>query len=521
MTKRTQFRRTQLQFHQRSAKNAVPRRTQFQEGTGRSVLISFLIAFLLMAHAHADPDASCGATLTPTMPEGAVEIPAAPGALAAAIVSHGPNTAFFLRAGVHAGNAEMRPKTGAVIVGEAGAILDGENTAKHCFLHDPGVIPYAIPAPRYVVALRNLVIRNYAPPDQECAVMAESTGLGWNRALSDPGDGNGWLIDHCTFASNRAGGLFLGSASTARNCLASANGQVGFKATGRNAQLLDCRSTGNNPDRQFNYFVEAGGVKCWNAKDLLIEGGEYDHNGGFGVWTDYAWDGIVIRNARFHDNLRAGISIEMTVGAEIARCEFSHNDTDGMAGRIPPAFRPWDKSPASGPDLWTGEVFLFDACASGTLANRDAQAAQTFTGKTWIHNNRIANGGGGIIILYQDRGSVAPFAQMQGNKEGPIAGLGGIVIEENDIDCAGYAGAVNILVNRDYADAGGSWGPIPAAQAKKEFEAPIHRHNRYSGNARFCVPKAAIRGGGDNVWDWNDRADVDLAQWREVGKDRR
>ncbi|MCX7015070.1 MAG: right-handed parallel beta-helix repeat-containing protein [Candidatus Sumerlaeota bacterium] len=486
-----------------------------------NVLISFLIAFVFVTHAHAGPDPSYGATLTPAMPEGAVEIPAAPGALAAAIVSHGPHTTFFLRAGVHTGNAEMRPKTGSVIIGEAGAILDGGNVAKHCFQHDPGVIPYAASAPRYVVTLRNLVVRKYAPPDQQCAVMAEGSGMGWGKALSDAADRNGWLVDHCAFVSNRAGGLFLGSASTARNCLASANGQVGFKATGRRAELLDCRSTGNNPDRQYNYFVEAGGVKCWSAKDLLVECGEYDHNGGFGLWTDYTWDGNVIRNASFHDNLRAGVSIEMTVGAEIAQCEFRHNDTDGMAGRIPPAFRPWDKSPASGPDLWTGEIFLFDACASGTLANRDAQAVQTFTGRTWIHNNRIANGGGGIVMLYQDRGGVTPSAVLQGSKDGPIAGLRGIVIEDNDIDCSGYAGSVNILANRDYSDAGGSWGPIPAAQAKEEFEAPIHRHNRYSESARFCVPKAAMRGGGDSVWDWNDRADVDLSQWQEMGKDRR
>ena len=465
-----------------------------------------------------------GATLAPPKPAGAVIVPASKGALAAAIASHGTNTTFFLKAGVHTGNGEMRPRAGSAFIGEAGAVLDGENVAPRCFKHDPGVIPYSASAPRYVVTLRNLVIRNYAPPDQECAVMAEGTGRGWQRVLSDPADRNGWLLDHCTFTANRAGGAFLGSASTARNCLASRNGQLGFKATGRRVRFLACRSTANNPARTFNYFWEAGGMKCWNVKDLLIDGGEYDHNGGFGVWTDYAWDGNVIRNARFHDNLRAGITVEMTIGVEVTGCTLSRNDADGIAGTIPSAFRPWDKSPKSGPDLRTGEIFLFNASGTGTYVDAATKAAHPFTGKTRIHGNHIRSGNGGVLCLYQDRGGINPLgAQMQGSRNGPVSGLGGILVENNEIACvAGYAAGVNTLVNRDYKDAAGSWGPIPAAQAKTQYQAAVYRRNRYSGSRlTFCVPKAAATQGGSaaSVWDWNERTDVDLAKWRALGHD--
>lgn len=462
-----------------------------------------------------------GAILTPAKPPGAVTVPATRAALAAAIASHGPNTTFFLKAGRHTGNNELRPKTGSVFIGEAGAVLDGENTAIYCFKHDIGVIPYSPAAPRYVVTLRNLVIRNYASPDQECAVMVEGTGQGWQNVLTDPADRNGWLLDHCTFTQNRAGGLFLGSASTARNCLAKSNGQLGFKATGRKVRFLACRSTANNPERKFNYFWEAGGMKCWNVRDLLIEGGEYDHNGGFGVWTDYAWDGNVIRSANFHDNLRAGITIEMTIGAEVTGCTLSRNDTDGIAGNIPAAFRPWDKSPRSGSDLRTGEIFLFNGSGTGTYSHPATKASYPFKGKTWIHSNVITNGNGGVVTLYQDRGSIDPLgAQMQGSSNGPVSGLGGIVIEDNQIHCvAGYAAGLNTLVNRDYKDAAGSWGPIPATQARTQYQAALYRRNRYSGNLVFCVPKAVTApGGSDNVWNWNDRADVDLAKWRALGK---
>ena len=464
-------------------------------------------------------DGPYGAVLAPDMPVGAVVVPAVEGALAKALGSHGTDTVFYLKSGVHTENGEMRPKAGSVFVGEAGVILDGKNVTPRCFIHDTGVLPYTASARRYVVTLRNLVVRNYCSADQECALMAPDSGQGWTRALSDPGDRNGWLLEHCTFSSNRAGGACLGSASTARSCLFADNGQLGVKACGRNVQLLACRSTRNNVDRKFNYFWEAGGTKFWCVKDLLVDGGEYDHNGGFGLWFDYVWDGNVVKNASFHDNLRPGISIEMAAGVEVTGCRLSRDDLDGLSGEIPAAFRPWDKSPKSGPDLWSGEIMLFNACAAGTYVDPDTKVSYSFSSKTWIHGNTIVDGGGGILCQYQDRASIDPMNQGQGSDNGPVAGLVGIVVEDNTIACrAGRAAIVTTLPNRDYQDASGSWGPIPTAQAQVQYEGTLFRLNRYPGNATFRVPKAAATGGSNNIWDWNDRADIDFAKWRSLGK---
>ncbi len=462
---------------------------------------------------------SYGATLRPKMPVGAVVVSAEEGALAKAIDSHGTDTVFYLEAGVHTKNGEMRPKAGSVFVGEAGAIIDGENTRAKCFIHDVGVIPYEASAPQYVVTLRNLVVRNYCSADQECAVMVHDSGQGWPRVLSDPGDRNGWLLEHCTFTTNRAGGAYLGSASTARKCLFSNNGQIGVKACGRNVRLLNCRSTRNNVDRKFNYMWEAGGTKFWGVKDMLVDGGVYDHNGGFGLWFDYVWDGNVVKNARFHHNLRPGLSIEMAAGVEVTGCTFSNDDLDGLSGEIPAAFRPWDKSPKSGPDLWSGEIMLFNGCAGGTYIDPATNISHSFSSKTWIHGNTIIDGGGGILCQYQDRGGVDPINQVKGSKNGPTAGLVGVVIEDNTISCkAGCAAIITTLPNRDYKDASGAWGPIPAAQAEAQYHGPVFRRNRYSGNVIFRVPKAALKGGSTDIWQWNDRADIDLAKWRSLGK---
>lgn len=121
-----------------------------------------------------------GATLALKMPIGAVVVPAEEGALAKAIQSHGTDTVFYLKTGVHIGNGEMLPKSGSMFVGEAVSILDGGNETAKCFIHDGSMIPYTASAKRYVVTLRNLVFRNYASADQECAVMAPDTGQRWS-----------------------------------------------------------------------------------------------------------------------------------------------------------------------------------------------------------------------------------------------------------------------------------------------------------------------------------------------------
>jgi hypothetical protein len=108
--------------------------------------------------------------------------------------------------------------------------------------------------------------------------------------------------------------------------------------------------------------------------------------------------------------------------------------------------------------------------------------------------------------------------QMAGSQNGPAAGLAGIVVEGNSIHCsAGYSAGVNVLANRDYKDAAGSWGPIAEEEAAAQFRAPVFRNNRYSGVLRFSVPAAALKAGG-GVWEWNRRATTDLAGWRSLGK---
>ena len=192
----------------------LPMPSQFLKRTPVAVFLLLTLSFCFSSSAdnaaeakkEVEAPAAFGASLTSSVPDGAVVVPASSGALAAMIDSHGAGTTFFLEAGVHTVNGVMRPKAGSVFVGEAGAILDGGNDTTHCFVHDAGLLADSDRSPRYVVTLRNLVIRNYASADQECAVNIPDTGQGWSKVLTDAGDRTGWLLDHCTFTSNRAGG---------------------------------------------------------------------------------------------------------------------------------------------------------------------------------------------------------------------------------------------------------------------------------------------------------------------------
>jgi len=87
----------------------------------------------------------------------------------------------------------------------------------------------------------------------------------------------------------------------------------------------------------------------------------------------------------------------MAAGVEVTGCTLSGDDRDGLSGEIPAAFRPWDKSPKSGPDLWSGEIMLFNGCAAGTYVDPLTKVSYSFSSKTWIHDNTIVGGGGGIL----------------------------------------------------------------------------------------------------------------------------
>ena len=77
----------------------------------------------------------------------------------AAVNAHPEGTKFVIKAGVHR-RQSIRPKSGMSFVGEAGAVLDGENATAQAF---------AAYGARNVT-VRGLRITNYAPPNLSAAI---------------------------------------------------------------------------------------------------------------------------------------------------------------------------------------------------------------------------------------------------------------------------------------------------------------------------------------------------------------
>ena len=73
---------------------------------------------------------------------------------------------------------------------------------------------------------------------------------------------------------------------------------------------------------------EAGGFKAV-THDVVVEGNEFDHNAGSGIWFDIGSSGIVIRDNRVHDNLRVGIFVEISSDVRVTANTVWSNGREG------------------------------------------------------------------------------------------------------------------------------------------------------------------------------------------------
>ena len=87
-------------------------------------------------------------------------------------------TTFYLRAGVHRRQTVV-PKSSNRFIGEAGAVLDGENVTALAFS--------TITARSSGVTIKGLTIRNYASGSRREPYRAMVAPVGWSRTISSTG----------------------------------------------------------------------------------------------------------------------------------------------------------------------------------------------------------------------------------------------------------------------------------------------------------------------------------------------
>jgi parallel beta-helix repeat protein len=234
---------------------------------------------------------------TPTPVDGVAIRPGE--SIQAAVDGHGAGTTFVVKAGVHRRQTVV-PKDGMTFVGEAGAVLDGENAVAHAFRGDVKVARD--------VTIRNLEIRNYYNPLQSGAI-----DVGGDTGSS------GWVIENCNIHHNYSGGIRTGDRMVIRGNNIHHNGQIGIKGGG-DGMLVEGNEIAYNNTRDViitERFWEAGGTKFVKTRNLVVRNNYVHHNIEDGLWFDIDNIYALVEGNRIVGNTRSGIHWEISYDAVI------------------------------------------------------------------------------------------------------------------------------------------------------------------------------------------------------------
>lgn len=217
-----------------------------------------------------------------------------PGENIQSVVNGSPiGTVFVLKAGVHA-RQSIRPRDGMTFIGEAGAVLDGENATPRAFVGED----------TKNVTVRGLRITRYMPP--------ETTG-----AL-DAIDSTGWVvenneIDNNTNGAARAYGIQIGSSMIVRGNRIHHNGWVGIDGYKAVDTLIEGNEIYANPPTWFKDTIgEAANIKLYDCGRITIRN-NFVHDSPFrGIWVDTMQPDVTIEGNRVVNHGEAGIWYEVS-----------------------------------------------------------------------------------------------------------------------------------------------------------------------------------------------------------------
>jgi parallel beta-helix repeat protein len=231
---------------------------------------------------------------TAVSPAGVARVTVRPGdSIQGAVDAHPAGTSFLIGSGVHR-RQTVRPKDGMSFIGEAGAILDGEQVTGQAFVADG----------TRQVTVRGLRITRYVPPNLNAAV--------------DGGGSDGWLvegneIDHNGNIDRRAYGLRIGNNWIVRNNSIHHNGWVGIEGYRAVGALIEGNDVYANPAAAFTDAVgEAANIKLYGCGRIVIRG-NYVHDSPFrGIWLDRSQPDMTIEHNRVANHGEAGIWYEVS-----------------------------------------------------------------------------------------------------------------------------------------------------------------------------------------------------------------
>lgn len=108
------------------------------------------------------------------------------------------------------------------------------------------------------------------------------------------------------------------------------NGMLGAGATYADGlRVLGIRVRHNNTER-FNYSPVAGGLKVDRSRGILVRDSEFSNNAGTGLWLDESSYRIRVANSTMRNNLKHGLSLEISARAVVGDTVITGNAGDGI-----------------------------------------------------------------------------------------------------------------------------------------------------------------------------------------------
>jgi hypothetical protein len=247
-----------------------------------------------------------GVNDTPELATSSTQVTISPGqSIQAKVNAYPAGTQFLIKAGTYYGQTVI-PKSGNVFVGEAGAVLDGQNGKAYAF--DGTHKPY--PAN---VRIKGLTIQHYSSPQLMGAIQAGKP----IDYVGQQDESIGWVIENCEIRYNAASGVRIGHKTQVLNNNIHHNLQLGISGNGDSVLIQNNELAYNNYTQKYKMDFAAGGAKLTKTRWLVVRGNHAHDNWGFGLWTDVKNIYVLYENNLTEDNASAGIMHEISYDAII------------------------------------------------------------------------------------------------------------------------------------------------------------------------------------------------------------
>jgi parallel beta-helix repeat protein len=227
----------------------------------------------------------------------------------AAVNANPAGTTFTITPGTYYSQSVI-PKTGDSFLGQPGAVLDGQGTAKYAFWEGPAPYPNN-------VTISGLKVTNYTPATQTGTIDAG----GYSPSLSS----TGWIIQNNEVSYNDQYGIRAGNSTQVLNNYVHHNKRLNITGSANNELIANNEIAYGNYGNFYDTNFEAGGTKFSGTNGLVLRGNYVHDNLGVGLHVDLNNVNTLIDSNNVVHNGSEGIVVEVSYTATISNNTVTNN----------------------------------------------------------------------------------------------------------------------------------------------------------------------------------------------------